>query len=632
MRHWLLPLFSMPLLVLLHQLGAYRHDKREITWQQFVHDLLATGRTAKLVVLRDRGIVLVYVCEPIRDDDGGGGGGGDDGDGERGHESRRVTANEPEPQYIFAVPDLDLFERNLEAAQRALGRAPEAFVSVEYRDAQTLADYLLDLLPALAVVSLWMLLTARIGRRALRGGGTGASPSTPFVPDRRSAVPEEPDSNPFTLGRARAHVVDGTAAQYPRVRFADVAGMEEAKREVGEFVDYLRTPQRFTELGAHIPKGALLSGPPGTGKTLLARAVAGEAGVPFLVMAGPEFVEMVVGVGPARVRDLFAQARQRVPCIIYIDEIDAIGRARGGPAPLHQYGGGNSERENTLNQLLVEMDGFSTTGGVVLLASTNRPDILDPALLRPGRFDRRIAVELPDMSEREAIFLVHLRPLKLELPTTAYAKRMAELTPGFSGADIANVCNEAALHAARYARAAVGMEDLQRALDRVVAGPEKRSRALSVEERRVVAYHEAGHAVVGWMLRHAEPLLKVSIVPHGAAALGYAQHLPLDLKIYSREQLFDRICVGLAGRVAERLLLGRISTGAVDDLSRVTKLAYSEVSKFGMSLRIGPVAFEGLSSGSRYGRRPYSDRLGACRFARLPVAHRLLMHTDSARD
>ncbi|KAA6422154.1 MAG: AAA-type ATPase [Trebouxia sp. A1-2] len=380
----------------------------------------------------------------------------------------------------------------------------------------------------------------------------------------------------------------------------DVAGCDEAKQEVMEFVNFLKTPGKYKELGAKIPKGALLVGPPGTGKTLLAKATAGEAAVPFLSISGSDFMEMFVGVGPARVRDLFAQARAQSPSIIFIDEIDAIGRARGRGG----FAGGNDERENTLNQLLVEMDGFQTTAGVVVLAGTNRPDILDKALLRPGRFDRQISIDRPDITGREHIFRIHLAKLKLDKPMAHYSERLAALTPGFAGADIANVANEAALIAARGAKDAVGMVDFESAVDRVIGGLEKKNKVISKEERKTVAYHEAGHAVAAWFLEHAEPLLKVSIVPRGSAALGFAQYLPSENLLMTVPQMTDMMCMALGGRAAEQVMLGKISTGAQNDLERITKMAYSQVAIYGMNEKVGLVSYPNEEGAFN---KPYSN-------------------------
>merc|ERR1719318_537523 len=377
--------------------------------------------------------------------------------------------------------------------------------------------------------------------------------------------------------------------------------MVQAKLEITEFVDFLKDPTKYNNLGARIPKGALLVGPPGTGKTLLAKAVAGEADCPFFSISGSDFIEMFVGVGPSRVRDLFAQARSNAPCIIFIDEIDAVGRKRGKGG----WGGGNDERENTLNQLLVEMDGFTTSTNIVILAGTNRADILDNALTRPGRFDRTIQVDKPDIKGRIEIFKVHLSKLKLAIPIADVAQRMATLTPGMTGADIANVANEAALRAARLGKKAVEMDDFYGANDRVIGGIEKRI-VMSTHERKLIAYHEAGHAVSGWFLEHADPLLKVSIIPRGKG-LGYAQYLPKDQYLYSTEQLFDRMCMTLGGRVSEQLFFSRITTGAQDDLSKVTKSAYAQVVTYGMNEKVGNVSFDMPRDGEPNLDKPYSE-------------------------
>jgi len=386
------------------------------------------------------------------------------------------------------------------------------------------------------------------------------------------------------------------------VAFRDVAGCEEAKIEIMEFVNFLKNPQQYTDLGAKIPKGAILTGPPGTGKTLIAKATAGEANVPFISVSGSEFLEMFVGVGPARVRDMFAMARKNAPCILFIDEIDAVGRKRGG-----RNVGGQSEAENTLNQLLVEMDGFNTgTTNVIVLAATNRMDILDKALLRPGRFDRQIYCPAPDIKGRSSIFKVHLGPLKTEVNKIELAKKMAALTPGFTGADIANVCNEAALIAARELGPNIVLKHFEAAIERVVAGMEKKTNVLQPEEKRTVAYHEAGHAVAGWFLEHADPLLKVSIIPRGKG-LGYAQYLPKEQYLYTTEQLFDRMCMTLGGRAAETIFFNRITTGAQDDLQKVTKSAYSQITQFGMNAVIGNVSFEQPQQGEMVFDKPFSE-------------------------
>ncbi|MDI9865966.1 MULTISPECIES: ATP-dependent zinc metalloprotease FtsH [Bacteroidota] len=408
-----------------------------------------------------------------------------------------------------------------------------------------------------------------------------------------------PGGQIFNIGRSRATLFDGEAKV--KITFNDVAGLDEAKEEIQEIVEFLKNPKKFTDLGGKIPKGALLVGPPGTGKTLLAKAVAGEAGVPFFSLSGSDFVEMFVGVGAARVRDLFKQAKEKAPCIIFIDEIDAVGRSRGrGAMP-----GANDERENTLNSLLVEMDGFATDSGIIIMAATNRPDVLDSALLRPGRFDRQISVDKPDIVGREAIFKVHLKPLKLAADVDP--KELSAQTPGFAGAEIANVCNEAALIAARRNKTAVDMKDFQEAMDRVIGGLEKKNKLISPEEKKIVAYHEAGHAIAGWFLEHANPLVKVTIVPRGIAALGYAQYLPKEQFLYRTEQLIDEMCVTLGGRAAEDIIFGKISTGAQNDLERITKLAYSMVTIYGMNDKLGNISYYD-SKGSEYNfNKPYSE-------------------------
>ena len=433
------------------------------------------------------------------------------------------------------------------------------------------------LLPIGILVAIWVFFMRRMG-----GGGPGGQI--------------------FNIGKSKALLYD--KENKVEVTFNDVAGLDEAKEEVKEVVDFLKDPARFTRLGGHIPKGVLLVGPPGTGKTLLAKAVAGEAKVPFFSLSGSDFVEMFVGVGAARVRDLFKQAKDKAPCIVFIDEIDAVGRARGR----NNFTGGNDERENTLNQLLVEMDGFNSDTGVILMAATNRPDVLDNALLRPGRFDRQIGIDRPDLKGREQIFKVHLQ--KIKLGSDVEASKLAAQTPGFVGADIMNVCNEAALIAARKNKDAVNMSDFQDAVDRVIGGLEKKNKIISPEEKKVIAYHEAGHAVAGWFLEHAHPLVKVTIVPRGIAALGYAQYLPKEQYLYSTEQLVDQMCVALGGRAAEALVFNRVTTGAQNDLERVTQQAYAMVTVYGMNERIGNLSFTS-QEGEMSFQKPYSDELAS---------------------
>jgi|CXWL01.1.fsa_nt_gi cell division protease FtsH len=432
------------------------------------------------------------------------------------------------------------------------------------------------LLPILLFVGLWILLMRKMSGGAGGGGGPGGI---------------------FNIGKSKATLFDkGTKVN---ITFADVAGLDEAKVEVMEIVDFLKNPKKYTNLGGKIPKGALLVGPPGTGKTLLAKAVAGEAQVPFFSLSGSDFVEMFVGVGASRVRDLFKQAREKAPCIIFIDEIDAIGRARGKNAMMS-----NDERESTLNQLLVEMDGFGTDVGIIVLAATNRPDVLDTALLRPGRFDRQITIDKPDLVGREAIFKVHLKPIKIS--KTLDIHKLAEQTPGFAGADIANVCNEAALIAARKNKEAVDMSDFQDAVDRVIGGLEKKNKIISPEEKKIIAFHEAGHAVCGWYLEHAYPLLKVTIVPRGTAALGYAQYTPKEQYLYNIDQLTDQICMTLGGRASEEIFFHKISTGAQNDLQQITRIAYAMVTVYGMNDKIGNISFYDPQQETTF-TKPYSD-------------------------
>ena len=430
------------------------------------------------------------------------------------------------------------------------------------------------------IVVVWVLVMRKMGGGAGGSGGPGGI---------------------FNVGKSKATLFEKGGTKV-NITFSDVAGLEEAKEEVMEIVDFLKHPKKYTSLGGKIPKGALLIGPPGTGKTLLAKAMAGEAQVPFFSLSGSDFVEMFVGVGASRVRDLFKQAREKAPCIIFIDEIDAIGRARGKNAMMS-----NDERENTLNQLLVEMDGFGGDTGIIILAATNRPDVLDSALLRPGRFDRQISIDSPDVKGREEIFKVHLGPIKVSESLDIH--KLAEQTPGFAGADIANVCNEAALIAARKGKSGVEMKDFQDAIDRVIGGLEKKNKIISKDEKEVIAYHEAGHAICGWFLEHAYPLLKVTIVPRGTAALGYAQYTPKEQYLYTIEQLTDQMCMTLGGRAAEQIFFGKISTGASNDLQQITRMAYSMVTTYGMNDKIGNVSFYDPSQENAF-QKPFSEETG----------------------
>ena len=485
-------------------------------------------------------------------------------------EENRLTNG---PHYKFKIVDAKIFNDNFNRIQEKIPE--ERQINYEIEERQGLDDLFFNYgFIFLLLFGFWFLM-----KRMSGGGGPGGQI--------------------FNIGKSKAALFD--AENQVKITFKDAAGLEEAKEEIKEIVDFLQNPGKFTKLGGKIPKGALLVGPPGTGKTLLAKAVAGEAAVPFFTLSGSDFVEMFVGVGAARVRDLFKQAKEKAPCIIFIDEIDAIGRSRGkGQMP-----GSNDERENTLNSLLVEMDGFATDAGVIILAATNRPDVLDSALLRPGRFDRQISIDKPDIVGRDAIFKVHLKPIKFNKEVDS--RKLAAQTPGFAGAEIANVCNEAALIAARKDKESVEMIDFQDAIDRVIGGLEKKNKIISPVEKKIVAYHEAGHAIAGWFLEHADPLVKVSIVPRGVAALGYAQYLPKEQFLYQTEQLMDEMCMALGGRAAEEIKFAKISTGALSDLERITKMAYSIVSVYGMNSKLGNVSFYDSKQSEYNFNKPYSD-------------------------
>ncbi|XP_026095356.1 AFG3-like protein 1 [Carassius auratus] len=528
-----------------------RDPGREITWKDFVHRYLDRGLVERLEVVNKQFVRVILVPG--------------------------ANSSEGVSFVWFNIGSVDTFERNLEAAQYELGLEPSHRAAVVYTS-ESDGSFLMSFIPTLLLIG-FLLFTLR---RGPMGGGMGGGRGGPFSMSESTAKMMKDDID---------------------IKFKDVAGCEEAKVEIMEFVNFLKNPQQYLDLGAKIPKGAMLSGPPGTGKTLIAKATAGEANVPFISVNGSEFLEMFVGVGPARVRDMFAMARKNAPCILFIDEIDAVGRKRGGG-----NFGGQSEQENTLNQLLVEMDGFNTSTNVVVLAGTNRPDVLDPALMRPGRFDRQIYLGPPDIKGRASIFKVHLRPLKLNpsLDRDAIARKMAAATPGFTGADIANVCNEAALIAARHLNEFINVKHFEQAIDRVIGGLEKKTQVLQPTEKKTVAYHEAGHAVVGWFLQHADPLLKVSIIPRGKG-LGYAQYLPKEQYLYTREQLFDRMCMMLGGRVAERVFFDRITTGAHDDLKKVTQSAYAQIVQFGMSEKVGQVSFDLPRKGEMVLEKPYSE-------------------------
>ena len=527
---------------------------RQLTYTEF-KEMVNKGYANKIIAYNDNSVDLFIKPEHVRD--------------VFKEDYKKVSRN---PSLHVEVGSIEALDKFLEKAQEEGKFSGE--ISYE-KKSDMFSTIFWNIAPIFIIIAIWIF----IMRRMSGGGGPGGM-------------------NPFSVGKSRAQVYEkGDNAN--RITFKDVAGQEGAKQEVQEIVDFLKQPQKYTELGGKIPKGALLVGPPGTGKTLLAKAVAGEADVPFFSMSGSDFVEMFVGVGASRVRDLFRQAKEKAPCIIFIDEIDAVGRARSkGPGM-----GGNDERESTLNQLLTEMDGFGTNSGVIILAATNRADILDKALLRAGRFDRQIHVDLPDLNERKAVFEEHLKPLKLD--DTIDSDTLARQTPGFSGADIANVCNEAALIAARHQKTAVGKQDFLDAVDRIIGGLEKKTKIMTTQEKYSIALHEAGHATLSWFLEHANPLIKVTIVPRGRA-LGAAWYMPEERQITTKEQMLDEMCATLGGRAAEELFTGHISTGAMNDLERVTKQAYGMIAYAGMSEKLPNLCYYNNEEYSF--NRPYSER------------------------
>ncbi|MES2275655.1 MAG: ATP-dependent zinc metalloprotease FtsH [Bacteroidota bacterium] len=491
-------------------------------------------------------------------------------------DQRNFGMNGTGPQYSFTYASFESLNAAILNAEKDVPANEKTHIDYENPNSLFSNWLFQGIIMVILFAGVWLFIMRRMS------GGTGGGPGGQI----------------FNIGKSKATLFDKEAQV--TVTFNDVAGLEEAKQEVMEIVDFLKNPKKYTNLGGKIPKGALLIGSPGTGKTLLAKAVAGEAHVPFFSLSGSDFVEMFVGVGASRVRDLFRQAKDKAPCIIFIDEIDAIGRARGK----NNIVGGNDERENTLNQLLVEMDGFGTDSGIIILAATNRPDVLDSALLRPGRFDRQVSIDKPDLIGREQIFKVHLKPLKLV--DGVDPKKLSAQTPGFAGAEIANVCNEAALIAARQNKEAVDMKDFQDAIDRVIGGLEKKNTLITPEEKRVVAYHEAGHAIAGWFLEHTDPLVKVSIVPRGVAALGYAQYLPNERFLVAKEELIDDMTLSMGGRVAEDIVFGKITTGALSDLERITRLAYGMVKIYGMNEKVGNLSFYDPQGENQFSK-PYSD-------------------------
>lgn len=540
-----------------------------ITDLKFRNEMLSSNDIQKLELVRNKDVVRVYVNKDSLKKEVYVKALGDRYD---------IVSKTEGPQFQFEIPDAKTYQGTTLAEfykeHPGVKEVPVNIVS----DPEWFGSLLNYIFPLLMFALLFVLMIRKVG-----GPGGGGGPG-----------------GIFSIGKSKATLFEkGTRVT---ITFADVAGLEEAKQEVMEIVDFLKNPKKYTALGGKIPKGALLVGSPGTGKTLLAKAMAGEAQVPFFSMSGSDFVELFVGVGASRVRDLFKQAREKAPCIIFIDEIDAIGRARGKNVMMS-----NDERENTLNQLLVEMDGFGTDSGIIILAATNRPDVLDSALLRPGRFDRQITIDKPDVKGREEIFHVHLKPIKTSAKLDVF--KLAEQTPGFAGADIANVCNEAALIAARKGKTEVEMDDFQDAIDRVIGGLEKKNKIISPDEKEIIAYHEAGHAICGWFLEHAYPLLKVTIVPRGTAALGYAQYTPKEQYLYNTDQLKDQICMTLGGRASEEIFFGKISTGASNDLQQITKIAYSMITVYGMNDKIGNISYYDPQQ-DNYFTKPYSEETG----------------------
>ena len=559
--YWVYGIIILAILGLQFFGGAFGSSEKSLTFLQF-KKLLDSGKVARIVTVnKEYAEIYLKGNKAAAPDDRPG-----------------FSINDASADAIVKFNSADQFEKKVDDAQAALPE--DQRIGVEVVSRGNLLHELLSsfFFPIIILVAMWFLIMRKMGGGAAGGGAGGL----------------------FNIGKSKAQLFEkGTRVN---ITFNDVAGLDEAKVEVMEIVDFLKNPKKYTALGGKIPKGALLVGPPGTGKTLLAKAMAGEAQVPFFSMSGSDFVELFVGVGASRVRDLFKQAREKAPCIVFIDEIDAIGRARGKNAVMS-----NDERENTLNQMLVEMDGFSGDSGIIVLAATNRPDVLDTALLRPGRFDRQISIDVPDVKGREKIFDVHLKPIKKSKDLNI--AKLAVQTPGFAGADIANICNEAALIAARKGKAEVDMSDFNDAIDRVIGGLEKKNKIISPEEKKVIAYHEAGHAVSGWFLEHAHPLVKVTIVPRGVAALGYAQYLPKEVYIRNTDHLLDDMCMSLGGRAVEELVFGKISTGALSDLQHVTRMSYAMVSMYGMSDKIGNISFyDPQSEGSI--TKPYSEETG----------------------
>lgn len=547
--------------------GHYTPDTLSISELQFRTEMLAKGDVEKIQPILNKGVVRVLIKKDSLQKDFY--------KKKLGKQWEVLSRTASHPQFSFKVSNVRDYAKEVREIFKTRPELKEIPIEPK-EESEWFSNFFTSyILPAVFFILIWVLIMRKLGGGI--GGGGGRI---------------------FSIGKSKAQLFDNNTTKM-NITFSNVAGLDEAKAEVVEIVDYLKNPKKYTALGARIPKGALLVGPPGTGKTLIAKAMAGEAKVPFFSLSGSDFVEMFVGVGASRVRDLFKQAREKAPCVIFIDEIDAIGRARGKNMIVS-----NDERENTLNQLLVEMDGFGTDSGIIIVAATNRPDVLDSALLRPGRFDRQISIDRPDIKGREAIFAVHVQNIKGSKDLDLH--RLAEQTPGFVGADIANVCNEAALFAARKNKKEIGMEDFQDAIDRVIGGLEKKNKIISPEEKKIIAYHEAGHAVCGWFLEHAYPLLKVTIVPRGTAALGYAQYTPKEQYLYSTEQLFDQVCMALGGRVAEEIFFGTVSTGASNDLQQVTRTCYSMVAVYGMSETLGNMNYYDPAQDNSF-VKPYSE-------------------------
>ncbi len=542
------------ILLLSVNLFSWQSSAKEITEDEFYKELVNQGQVKRVEVI-NKSVAEIYIKDEYVNS----------------AYHRKNKVGKEGPQYSFNIGSIDDFAANVR--ENSKGAFP---ISLKYSTRANWGSEILGwLLPLILVIAIWMFMMRRMG-----GGGGGGTQI-------------------FNIGKSKAQLFDKDKGT--NITFNDVAGLEGAKEEIQEIVDFLKFPKKYTDLGAKIPKGALLVGPPGTGKTLLAKAVAGEAQVPFFSLSGSDFVEMFVGVGASRVRDLFRQAKEKAPSIIFIDEIDAIGRARGKSPNM----GANDERENTLNQLLTEMDGFGTNSGVIILAATNRADILDRALMRAGRFDRQIYVDMPDVKERKEIFHVHLKPIKVG--SDIDVDFLARQTPGFSGADIANICNEAALIAARKKKKVVEKQDFLDAVDRIIGGLEKKNKIISVEEKKVIAHHEAGHATVSWLLEHASPLIKVTIVPRGQS-LGAAWYLPEERQITTKEQMLDEMCAILGGRASEKVIFNKISTGALSDLERVTKMATAMVSVYGLNEKIGNLSYYDSGQGEFSFQKPYSEK------------------------